>query len=575
MSVLNLEAKLERYDSSTPWGFRMQGGKDFNSPLIIQNVNPGSLAAKCGLQVGDVILKIGNTATEYLLHKEAQSSILESGNRLDLLLQRRPLLPTNYQKKNLVGEKLRTPPPQIQPPSNSTPNPPPFPIYADLLHLQNFNNPPRPFGSQAPARSNYESNLSQQTSGLSLSEPNQPLGFPDTGERYTERQDAPNPAQHQSRSFRKLASLIDEDGGNESPAHPLAAQPIGPGSKPGTVKAIISQRYNNPMGLYSNENINNQLQGQSKFLIENDDAASKQNSPPACENTYDEHGRKNYVPSETFRLVQDEVGNSQKVEDVMPVHSRSFKMIQQQLNSYQPTQVPVARATTAKPWALPPAQPQVPRSTAQSSAPPVPTGVGATRGKRGDAAMNPAALPAAGHIPVCVGCHLPIRGPFVTALGKCWCPDHFVCANPRCGIKLQDTGFVEEGGFLYCEQDYAIHFAPHCDRCGQPVVGECVNAAQKSFHPGCFLCTQCRQPISGTKFHIEDGNFYCEADWMAMFQTMCSGCNFPIEPGDKWVEAVGKNFHCECFNCATCQINLEGQQFCAKGGRAYCKKHGN
>lgn len=39
MSVMNLEAKLERCDSKTPWGFRMQGGKDFNSPLIIQNVS--------------------------------------------------------------------------------------------------------------------------------------------------------------------------------------------------------------------------------------------------------------------------------------------------------------------------------------------------------------------------------------------------------------------------------------------------------------------------------------------------------------------------------------------------------
>lgn len=61
--------------------------------------------------------------------------------------------------------------------------------------------------------------------------------------------------------------------GKETPVHPLAATPIGPGSKPGTVKAIVSQRYNNPIGLYSNENVNTQLQGQSKFLIESDDVA--------------------------------------------------------------------------------------------------------------------------------------------------------------------------------------------------------------------------------------------------------------------------------------------------------------
>ncbi|GFO38246.1 PDZ and LIM domain protein 5, partial [Plakobranchus ocellatus] len=247
------------------------------------------------------------------------------------------------------------------------------------------------------------------------------------------------------------------------------------------------------------------------------------------------------------------------------------------INTYSPAPAPPAPpAPVAKPWspapaAVPPVSNAVPRPFG-SSAPPKPTGQGATRGNKGDATMN-TAVPATGRIPVCSGCNLPIRGPFVTALGKCWCPDHFVCANPQCGTKLLDIGFVEEGGYLYCERDYADHFAPHCEKCGQAIIGECVNALQKSYHPSCFLCVQCMKPIGGTKFHIEDGKFYCEADWNAMFQTMCSSCEFPIEPGDRWVEALGKNFHSECFNCSTCQVNLEGQQFGAKGGKPYCKKH--
>lgn len=39
MSILTLEAKLERLDPNTPWGFRMQGGKDFHSALMIQKVS--------------------------------------------------------------------------------------------------------------------------------------------------------------------------------------------------------------------------------------------------------------------------------------------------------------------------------------------------------------------------------------------------------------------------------------------------------------------------------------------------------------------------------------------------------
>uniref|UniRef100_A0A0B7ADD6 PDZ and LIM domain protein Zasp n=1 Tax=Arion vulgaris TaxID=1028688 RepID=A0A0B7ADD6_9EUPU len=556
MSVLTLEAKLERTDSSTPWGFRMQGGKDFSSPLTIQNVNPGSLAAKCGLQTGDIILKIGTSDTKLLKHKEAQTSILDCGNRLDLLLQRiREKKSQNGWGGTAGSDRFNGP--EINT-SNSWNSQPQTISPAGQTSQQSFNSAPRPFGSQAPARSNYEPILSQQTSNLSLSsQPKEVLDFQSVGEKYADKDEATDPSQHQSKSFKYLANLMDEGrelnsalkprvGSSTSkappitkptpppePVHPPAATPIGPGSKPGTVKALVSQRYNNPIGLYSNDNVNTQLEGQSKFLVDGDETPGGGTAPPPAPA---------YKPAST--------------------------------PAFQPARTPVATATSAKPWAPPPAP--VSNTTARpfgSTAPPVPTGVGATRGKKGDAAMNPAMLPAAGRIPVCSGCNMPVRGPFVTALGKCWCPDHFICANPQCGTKLLDIGFVEEGGQLYCERDYAIHFAPHCDRCGQAVIGECVNAMQKSFHPHCFLCAQCHKPIGGTKFHIEDGKYYCEADWAAMFQTICAGCDFPIEPGDRWVEALGRNFHSECFNCAKCQVNLEGQQFCAKGGKAYCKNH--
>jgi len=51
-------------------------------------VNAGSLAAKCGLQQGDIILKIGSKSSDTLKHKDAQDAIISYGNKLDLLLQR-------------------------------------------------------------------------------------------------------------------------------------------------------------------------------------------------------------------------------------------------------------------------------------------------------------------------------------------------------------------------------------------------------------------------------------------------------------------------------------------------------
>ena len=40
MSVVQvLNVKLQRADQSVSWGFNLQGGKDFYSPLLIQKVN--------------------------------------------------------------------------------------------------------------------------------------------------------------------------------------------------------------------------------------------------------------------------------------------------------------------------------------------------------------------------------------------------------------------------------------------------------------------------------------------------------------------------------------------------------
>lgn len=57
-----------------------------SSPFL--QVTPGSLANKCGLQVGDAIAKIGDTPTDGLRHKDAQSLIMRAGNSLELSLVR-------------------------------------------------------------------------------------------------------------------------------------------------------------------------------------------------------------------------------------------------------------------------------------------------------------------------------------------------------------------------------------------------------------------------------------------------------------------------------------------------------
>ncbi|CAH4019708.1 unnamed protein product [Pieris brassicae] len=71
-----------------PLGFRLQGGKDFGTPLVVQKVNGGSAAERAGLQAGDALIRVNNTEVYTLRHQEAQDTIRAAGAALELTVQR-------------------------------------------------------------------------------------------------------------------------------------------------------------------------------------------------------------------------------------------------------------------------------------------------------------------------------------------------------------------------------------------------------------------------------------------------------------------------------------------------------
>ncbi|XP_067413301.1 PDZ and LIM domain protein 5 isoform X7 [Emydura macquarii macquarii] len=71
-----------------PWGFRLQGGKDFNMPLTISRLSDGGKAARAHVGIGDVVLTIDGTSTEGMTHLEAQNKIKACAGNLNMNLQR-------------------------------------------------------------------------------------------------------------------------------------------------------------------------------------------------------------------------------------------------------------------------------------------------------------------------------------------------------------------------------------------------------------------------------------------------------------------------------------------------------
>lgn len=146
---------------------------------------------------------------------------------------------------------------------------------------------------------------------------------------------------------------------------------------------------------------------------------------------------------------------------------------------------------------------------------------------------------------VCSTCSVPIRGSYVSALNKTWCPEHFVCHERSCGQNLLNSGFVEKDGALYCEKDYEQRFAPTCAKCGNTIKETYLIAIQNTYHPDCFKCFKCRQPIDNNHFYLEDDRVYCEKDWRQMFQT-CNICKRLIEDGDLFAVVKGNKIHVKC-----------------------------
>ncbi|XP_055968899.1 PDZ and LIM domain protein 7 isoform X5 [Sorex fumeus] len=165
-------------EGPAPWGFRLQGGKDFNVPLSISRLTPGGKAAQAGVAVGDWVLSIDGDHAGGLTHIEAQNRIRACGERLSLGLSRAQPAQSKQQK---------APAPAADPPRYT---------FAPSASL---NKTARPFGAPPPADG------APQQNGQLL----RPLAPDPSKQRLMENMEdwRPRPGTGQSRSFRILAHL--------------------------------------------------------------------------------------------------------------------------------------------------------------------------------------------------------------------------------------------------------------------------------------------------------------------------------------------------------------------------------
>ncbi|XP_039293827.1 PDZ and LIM domain protein Zasp isoform X14 [Nilaparvata lugens] len=703
-SLINV--RLNRGDAS-PWGFRLQGGKDFGTPLVIQKVNGNSLAEKAGLQVGDAVIRVNGQEVFNLRHKDAQDIIVRSGNNIEISIQRGGAATWKPAVQTVGGGVAASPhlPSNVAPVTKTSlaATKPAGPTGIGSSH----NLSPRPFNQVnggEPVKSivnkQYNSPVniySEQTIAETLSAQAEVLaggvlgvnfkknerGYDaEKSEVYKMLQEAerepktPEPDVKSSTAY--YSSVSHATGGravSPRPMTPIAQQmnlplppqtqapPYMPSGGPasssrseppkcsGCGKTIVGvfvriKDKNLHVECFKCATCGSSLKNIGYYSINNKlycdihaKLVARQNPPgpnmdpitvppqssgfPPSSAAAPASPQSNLapLPFHTPRVAPSHVAAPRPV----PKSSGSTNTVPKPFSSVQPPSAPYQPpAAPYQPPAAPYQPPAAPYQPPAAPAPPAPapapappaaapfynkpqsgyspfstyrkgapttsvppTGAGAGGGsagnkgatfagstapRRGRGTLNAGVAPGA-RIPLCGSCNSQIRGPFITALGKIWCPEHFVCANVQCKRPLQDVGFVEESSGLYCEFCFEQFLAPACNKCNKKIKGDCLNAIGKHFHPECFCCAYCGKLFGNSPFFLEDALPYCENDWNELFTTKCFSCGFPIEAGDRWVEALANNYHSQCFNCTMCKKNLEGQSFFAKGGRPFCKNH--
>nr|XP_036860303.1 transforming growth factor beta-1-induced transcript 1 protein isoform X4 [Manis javanica] len=170
---------------------------------------------------------------------------------------------------------------------------------------------------------------------------------------------------------------------------------------------------------------------------------------------------------------------------------------------------------------------------------------------------------------LCGSCNKPIAGQVVTALGRAWHPEHFVCGG--CTTALGGSSFFEKDGAPFCPECYFERFSPRCGLCNQPIRHKMVTALGTHWHPEHFCCVSCGEPIGDEGFHEREGRPYCRRDFLQLFAPRCKGCQGPIL--DNYISALSALWHPDCFVCRECFAPFSGGSFFEHDGRPLCENH--
>ncbi|XP_044095917.1 LIM domain-binding protein 3 isoform X5 [Neovison vison] len=582
-----------------PWGFRLQGGKDFNMPLTISRITPGSKAAQSQLSQGDLVVAIDGVNTDTMTHLEAQNKIKSASYNLSLTLQKskRPVpisttappvqspLPVIPHQKVVANSPAnadyqeRFNPNALKDSALSTHKPIEVKGLggkATIIHAQ-YNTPISMYSQdaimdaiagQAQAQgSDFSGSLPIKDLAVDSASPVYQAVIKNQNKPEDEADDwARRSSNLQSRSFRILAQMTgteymqdpDEEALRRSstpiahapvctsqaatPLLPASAQPPAaapPGAASPPLSAATAHAATASAAAPASSPADSPRPQASAY------SPAKATSPAPATHTYNEASA---APAPKPRVVttasiRPSVYQPVPVSTYSPSPGANYSPA-----PYTPSPAPTYSPSPAPSYTPSPAPSYNPAPAAAYSGGPVES---ASRPPWvSDDSFSQKFAP----------------GKTTTSISKQTLPrgtPAYTPAGPQ--VSPLARGIVQRA-----ERFPASSRTPLCGHCNNVIRGPFLVAMGRSWHPEEFNCAYCKTSLADVCFVEEQNNVYCERCYEQFFAPICAKCNTKIM--GEVMHALKQTWHTTCFVCAACKKPFGNSLFHMEDGEPYCEK---
>ncbi|XP_059707167.1 LIM domain-binding protein 3 isoform X2 [Haemorhous mexicanus] len=614
-----------------PWGFRLQGGKDFNMPLTISRITPGSKAAQSQMNQGDLVVAIDGVNTDSMTHLEAQNKIKSASHNLSLTLQ-----------KSKRPVPVSTTAPRIDSPRAVIPHQkePAWEINGNRTTFSPLTNTATgPVGSVLATNGTFSGYLNQQE--ISLSNSSTYLKTTTVRSSMSSQSVTPDISPAKSSLGSKASPAL---AGGSSPAHQLSP----------------ARQYNNPIGLYSAETLREMAEmhklslnrrasegglprGTLPIKDPHVDSASPvyqavlktQNKPE--DDSEDWSRRSANLQSKSFRILAQMTGTEYMQDPDEEALRRSSTPVEHAPvapssaapapHASAPQPAPAA-PNTASPMAAPATTSVVQeafsssfqsfnrhsstsisyqskqRNTTQSYTPmpisggysesPVPSAASkmrvVTTASIKPSVYQPAPAPVHSYTPA--NTEPASRPPWVTddSFSQKFAPGkstttvtkHIlprgapvlspatISAYPSPVSTSSQPPALARGTVQRAERFPASSRTPLCGHCNSIIRGPFLVAMGRSWHPEEFNCAYCKTSLADMCFVEEQNSVYCERCYEQFFAPTCARCHTKIM--GEVMHALRQTWHTSCFVCAACKKPFGNSLFHMEDGEPYCEK---